>query len=97
MYIYICIDIYIYTYIYTYIHIYIHVYIYIYIYIYIHTYHPHHCTGAGGTQRLTFCEFLEATFSFSTFGTKDLIKLTFFVIDREKVGIVPIQGVYIYI
>mmetsp|Transcript_16583 Transcript_16583/g.15927 ORF Transcript_16583/g.15927 Transcript_16583/m.15927 type:complete len:298 (+) Transcript_16583:104-997(+) len=53
--------------------------------------------GAGGTQRLTFCEFLEATFSFATFGTKELIKMTFFIIDREKCGMVPIQGLKLFL
>ena len=48
--------------------------------------------GAEGTGRLTFSEFLEITCTFSTFGVKDLVKLAFFVIDREKSGLIDRQG-----
>jgi Ca2+-binding EF-hand superfamily protein len=48
--------------------------------------------GAEGTGRLTFSEFLELTCTFSTFGVKDLVKLCFFVIDREKSGLIDHQG-----
>lgn len=48
--------------------------------------------GAEGTGRLTFSEYVEITCTFSTFGVKDLIKLAFFIIDREKTGSIDHQG-----
>ena len=51
-----------------------------------------HNIGAEGTGRLNFSEFLELTCTFSTFGVTDLVKLAFFVIDREKSGLIDHRG-----